>query len=822
MAYQLTSLALVMYDHKKIESKWQKFWEKEQSNRADDSSKKPKYYVLDMFPYPSGAGLHVGHPEGYTATDIISRYKRMNGFNVLHPMGWDAFGLPAENYAIKTGVDPETSTNSNIANFTKQIKALGFSYDWEREISTCSPEYYKWTQWFFLFLYNNGLAYKKEAPVNWCENDKTVLANEQVVQGKCERCGNEVIQKKLSQWFFKITDFIEDNGRTKGLLSGLDTIDWPDSTKISQRNWIGKSEGAEVEFGIENSKEKITVYTTRIDTLFSGTFMVLAPENELVNKITTPEQKKAVEKYIEDTKKKTDMQRTELNKDKNGVFTGAYAINPASGEKMPIWIADFVLITYGSGAVFADAHDERDFEMAKKYKIPLKVSIRPESDELWKKVQDLEECYPDDGILVNSGQFDGLTSKEARTKITEWLEKEGKAKKKTQYRLRDWLVSRQRYWGAPIPIVFDPEGKPHAVKEEHLPLMLPTDVDYRPKGTAPLGSSKEYVERAEKLYGKGWRFEIDTMDTFVCSSWYFFRYCDPKNESEFASKKLMKQWLPVDLYVGGAEHTVLHLLYSRFFTKALHKHGYTDFDEPFMKLRHQGLILGEDGEKMSKSRGNVINPDDVISKYGADALRLYEMFMGPFEQMKPWSMNGVEGVYRFLQKVWRLSEKNMVDTEMSAETANIVHKSIKKVEDDINGFSFNTAISQMMICVNELTKLDSLPREAFEILLKILSPFAPHIAEELWSNLGNKKSIFMESWPAFNAELAKDSEVEIAVQINGKLRGTFKASPEISQENALKQAKELESVSKYLDGVKIIKEIYIPSKIVSFVVRNEE
>ena len=822
-----TTNAPQIYHHIAIEKKWRENWEKRGAFKADDKdAKRPKFYVLDMFPYPSGSGLHVGHPEGYTATDILSRYYRMKGMNVLHPMGWDAFGLPAENYAIKTKIHPQKSTRDNIKVFTQQIRALGFSYDWEREISTCEPDYYKWTQWFFLFLYKNGLAYKKEAPVNWCESCKTVLANEQVVNGTCDRCHGTIIQKNLTQWFFKITDFIEDNfdAKTKrithGLLSGLNTIDWPSSTKIAQENWIGKSFGTEVDFKVESSDEKITVYTTRVDTLFSGTFLVIAPEHPLVPTLTIETQKGEVEDYIKKVKGRNELQRTDLSKEKTGVFSGSYAINPATGDKMPIWIADFVLMNYGTGAVFADAHDKRDFEMAKKFGIPLKVSLRPKDDVLWEKVKALEECFEGEGALVNSGQFDGLTSADARVAITEWLEKKGNARKMTNYRLRDWLVSRQRYWGAPIPIIYCDDCGEVAVPEKDLPVELPSDVDFMPTGKSPLIKSKTFHEVSCPKCGKkgeNVRREVDTMDTFVCSSWYFLRFMDPHNTKEFASTKLMKKWGPIDLYVGGAEHTVLHLLYSRFFTKALHKFGYIDFDEPFMKLRHQGLILGEDGEKMSKSQGNVINPNEIVEKFGADSLRMYEMFMGPFKDAKPWNTNGVIGIYRFLQKVWKLGEKKFIADDVNdLERAFILNNTLKKVAEDTEDFRFNTAISQMMIFVNELTTKGTTEDE-MEILLLILFPYAPHMCSELWEKCEFDGSIDRHAWPKWLLTLPE--EVEFAVQVNGKLRGTFKAGKDLSKEDAIATSKANENVSKFLTG-EIIKEIFVPGKLVNLVVKG--
>lgn len=813
-----------MYDPSKIEPKWQKYWSDNQTFKTEISDTKEKYYVLDMFPYPSGSGLHVGHPEGYTATDIISRYKRMMGYNVLHPMGWDAFGLPAENYAIKTKIHPKETTKNCINVFKPQIQSIGFSYDWDREISTSSPEYYKWTQWFFLFLYKNGLAYKKKAPVNWCETCKTVLANEQVIEGKCERCKDEVEQKKLNQWFFKITDFIEDselNGRkTDGLLTGLGKIDWPESTKLSQSNWIGKSFGSEVDFEIEGHDENLTVYTTRIDTIFSGTFMVLAPEHSLIAKLTTEENKSNVEKYIKETAKKNNLERTELSEGKTGVFTGSYAINPATGDKMPIWIAEFVIASYGSGAVFADAHDERDFVMAKTFDIPLKVSIRPKDDELWAKVQKFEECFSDEGVLVNSGQFNGLTSKEARDKITNWLAEKGSARKTIKYKLRDWLVSRQRYWGAPIPIIHCNDCGEVPVPEEDLPITLPDDVDFVPTGESPLHSSKSFQNVSCPKCNKPAKREADTMDTFVCSSWYMFRFADPKNEGEFTSAEALKNWCPVDLYVGGAEHTVLHLLYSRFFTKVLHRYGYTEFDEPFMKLRHQGMILGEDGEKMSKSRGNVINPDDVIKMYGADTLRIYEMFMGPFDAMKPWSTQSIEGGFRFLQKVWRLvEEKELIDKEPSDDINRLLHKTIKKVTEDIEEFRFNTAISQMMIFANELLKKKIIPKSVMGKLALIISPFAPHLGEEIWEYIGNSGTLAFEAWPMYNPELVIDSTFELVFSVNGKVRGKKEVPMDISKEDAISAAYNNEDIKRHTDGKEIIKEIYVPNKLVNIVVR---
>ncbi len=816
------------YNPKEIEPKWQQRWMENKHHKAvdladsTDAAIKPKMYCLDMFPYPSAQGLHVGHPEGYTATDIISRMKRMQGYNVLHPMGWDAFGLPAENYAIKTGVDPDTSTHQNINNFRRQIQALGLSYDWTREVDTSSPEYYRWTQWMFLQMVEHGLAYKKNARVNWCETCQTVLANEQVVDGNCERSKDPVVQKEMEQWFFNITDYADR------LLHDLDTIDWPEPIKLMQRNWIGRSEGTEVDFRIESSNDIVTVYTTRVDTLYSAAFLVLAPEHPLVKTVTALEQQPAVTKYVEASMRKTELDRT-ADKEKTGVFTGAYAVNPINDKKIPIWVGDFVLLTYGTGAVFGDAHDERDFEMAKKYGIPLTVTIRPVDDAQWKRVQQLEECYSDDGVLVNSGEYNGLSSAQARQKITAALETINAGRRKINYKLRDWLISRQRYWGAPIPIVYDPDGKPHPVKEEQLPLLLPTDVDYLPKGTSPLGTSKEYAARAEELYGKGWRFEVDTMDTFVCSSWYYLRYCDPHNNIVFADQKKLAYWLPINLYVGGAEHAVLHLLYARFFHKALQDFGYIPQSvgpEPFASLRNQGMILGEDHQKMSKSAGNVINPDEIISQYGADTMRLYEMFMGPFEDTKPWDTHSIIGMRRFIERVWKLViavGEVSTDKEMDEATQRQMHKTTKQVTADIEGFHFNTAISALMVFSNHLTARSQSegsgrpPRAGVERLLVLFAPFAPHVAEELWEMLGHTTSIGLEPWPTYDEALTTDSMVTIGVQVNGKIRGTIELSPAAPQEEASTAAQAEQNVRRHLEGKTIRKIVYVPGKIVNII-----
>jgi len=803
------------YNHKNVEIQAQKLWEETDAFRADDNSQKPKFYALDMFPYPSGAGLHVGHPEGYTATDIVARYKRMNGFEVLHPMGWDSFGLPAENYAIKVGIPPAHSTTDNINNFRRQIKSLGFSYDWEREIATSAPEYYKWTQWIFLKLYERGLAYKKKAKVNWCDGCQTVLANEQVVDGKCDRSGDVVIQKDLEQWFFKITDYAEE------LLTGLDNLDWPEPIKQIQRNWIGRSSGAEIDFSLVDSEEKIKIFTTRPDTIYGATYIVLSPEHELVEHLRDKiENIAAVEDYIKTAAKKSDLERTDLNKDKNGVeLQGVKAVNPANGEGIPIFIADYVLATYGTGAIMAvPAHDERDFAFAKKYNIEIKQVIQPnEADEkLWKMTK--QEFYIGAGRLKNSGEFDGMKSWESIKKITEKVGGE----LKTQYRLRDWLVSRQRYWGAPIPIVYDKDDKVNLVKFEHLPLELPTDVEFKPHGTSPLGSSQEYKERAEKMYGVGAHFEIDTMDTFVCSSWYYLRYCDPYNQQQIFTKEKIAHWLPVDLYVGGAEHAVLHLLYARFLTKAFRDMGLVDFDEPFIKLRNQGMILAEDGRKMSKSLGNVINPDEVVEEYGADTFRLYEMFMGPLEDAKPWSTQNIIGIRRFLEKLWLVTAEwlaNNKPNNESTELKTLLHKTIKKVTDDIDDMRFNTAISALMVLVNTLAKEKSFSSETLEILFKILSPFAPHISQQLWQLMGHDDLIMQAQWPVYDNDQLVVENVQIAVQVNGKLRSTIVINIDATDNEVVALAKQDENIIKHLANKEIVKIIYVKNRLLNIVIK---
>ncbi len=945
------------YEPQKIEAKWQKVWDRK--GHPKPKGKKGKYYILDMFPYPSGDGLHVGHVENFTATDIYARFKRFQGYEVLHPMGWDAFGLPAENFAIKTQIHPSKKTKESIKNFTRQIKSVGLSYDWDREINTSSPEYYKWTQWMFLFLYKNGLAYKKKAKVNWCPSCQTVLANEQVVDGKCERSGDVVIQKDLEQWFFKITDFIEDTKtktgkKVSGLISGLNKIDWPESTKAAQKNWIGRSEGTEVVFYVTDSEEEVKVFTTRLDTIFGCSYVVIAPEHPLITTLASEiKNLDEVKKYLAVAKKKTDLERTELNKNKTGVILkGVEVAHPFTGKRLSVYVADYVLGTYGTGAVMGvPAHDERDGAFAKKYGLDVMTVIEPvtgepkkneqyrrsivalvenkatgkflsinwgeklggnlfigggleegedvvktalreikeetgyknvvlvdqsetvhhhyfaasknvartidatglyfqlldetqvkqklEKDEQgkfqveWLSKKEVEErvvdplhrylfekfinekIYTTDGILTDSGEFSGLTSFEAREKMAAWLRKEGLGKKVVNYRLRDWLVSRQRYWGAPIPIIYCEHCGAVPVPEKDLPVKLPTDVDFRPTGESPLVRSKSFHKVKCPKCKKPARREVDTMDTFVCSSWYFLRFADPKNVKAFASKKALEKYLPVDFYMGGAEHTVLHLLYARFFTKALMKHGYLGFDEPFMKLRHQGTILAHDGQKMSKSKGNVVNPDQVVAEFGADSLRLYEMFMGPLEDMKAWKTESIIGLTRFLEKVWKLKAKLGKQADKNLESS--LHKTIKKVTEDTEELKFNTAISSLMILVNEMDKTEKVSVSQYKTLLILLSPFAPHITEELWSQLSEKKSIFLAPWPKYDAKKIVAETMTIAVQVNGKVRLVLSVEADTNEATVKELALADAKAQTHIAGKTVRKVIYIPGKIVSIV-----
>ena len=794
------------YDFKYIENKWQEYWEKNKTFYTDvwDFSK-PKYYALDMFPYPSGQGLHVGHPEGYTATDIMSRMKRMQGYNVLHPMGWDAFGLPAEQYAIKTGNHPAKFTEQNIATFKRQLKMLGFSFDWDKEISTCDPNYYKWTQWIFKNLYNDGLAKLIEMPVNWCEGLGCVLSNDEVIDGKSERGGFPVVRKNMKQWVLDIPKYAET------LLNNLDELDWPESTKEIQKNWIGKSEGAEVTFKVDGFDDvTFTVFTTRPDTLFGATYCVLSPELELVNKITTEEQKAQIEEYKKLAASKSDLERTELNKEKTGVFTGSYAINPVNNEKIPIWISDYVLATYGTGCIMAvPAHDQRDYEFATKYNIKIVQVL--EGGDISK------QAYTEDGIHINSEFLNGLNKQDAIDKIITWLEDNKIGTRKVNYKLREWIFARQRYWGEPIPIVFVGDEM-KAISDEELPLILPELEDYSPSksGASPLDKATEWVNT--EYDGKKARRETSTMPGAAGSSWYFLRYIDPKNESEFANKELLKHWLPVDLYMGGPEHAVGHLLYSRFWNNYLYNKGLVPVKEPFACLRHQGMILGSNGEKMSKSKGNVINPDDMVKEYGADSLRMYEMFMGPIDSAKPWDPNGIEGSKKFLDKVWRLyTESGKIKDEKNDNIEKAYHYTVKKVTNDYETMNFNTAISQMMIFINSVNKEDTLPKEYAEGFLKLLNPVAPHITEELWSVLGHNNTISYEKWPEYDEAKTINDEIDLPIQINGKLKANISIA--LDEDESLIKEKVHEAIASKLEGKSIIKEIYVKNRIYNIVVK---
>ena len=794
------------YNFNEIEKKWQNYWEENKTFYTDvwDFSK-PKFYALDMFPYPSGQGLHVGHPEGYTATDIMSRMKRMQGYNVLHPMGWDAFGLPAEQYAIQTGNHPDGFTKQNIITFKRQLKMLGLSFDWDKEISTCDPDYYKWTQWIFKQLYEDGLAKLVEMPVNWCEELGCVLSNDEVIDGKSERGGFPVVRKNMKQWVLDIPKYADV------LLDGLEDIDWPESTKEIQRNWIGRSEGAEVKFKVANSNElEFTVFTTRPDTLFGATYCVLAPELDLVNEITTPEQKQVVEEYKKLAASKSDLERTELNKDKTGVFTGSYAINPANGKEIPIWISDYVLSTYGTGCIMAvPAHDQRDYEFATKFGIEI-IPVLEGGDVS-------KEAFVGDGLHINSDFLNGLNKEDGIQKMISWLEENNIGTKKVNYKLREWIFARQRYWGEPIPIVYlDDEMK--ALADTELPLVLPELDDYAPSksGASPLDKATDWINTT--FEGKQARRETSTMPGSAGSSWYFLRYIYPKNNDEFASKKLLEYWLPVDLYVGGPEHAVGHLLYSRFWNNYLYNKGYVPVKEPFAKLRHQGMILGTNGEKMSKSKGNVINPDDMVNQYGADSLRVYEMFMGPIESAKPWDPNGIEGSKKFLDRVWRLyTESNKISDSQNKNLERVYHYTVKKVTNDYETMNFNTAISQMMIFVNSVNKENVFPKEYAEGFLKLLNPIAPHITEELWSILGNNNTISYEKWPEYDEEKTIENTITLPIQFNGKLKATVEIN--LDEDEASIKEKVHEAIDSKLDGKTIVKEIYVKNKIYNIVVK---
>ncbi len=799
------------YNFSEIEPKWQKVWDEQKTFKAVKDNSKPKYYVLDMFPYPSGAGLHVGHPEGYTATDIMARYKRMKGFNVLHPMGWDSFGLPAENHAMKTGTHPNITTQENIKTFTRQLKSLGFSYDWDREIATSNVDYYRWTQWIFVQLYNKGLAYESHMMVNWCPNLKTVLANEEVINGLSEVGGHPVIRKPMKQWMLRITQYAER------LIEDLDLLDWPESVKEMQRVWVGKSEGATIKFSVDGSSEEIEVFTSRPDTLFGATYMVLAPEHALVDKITTAAQKQTIADYRLVTEKKSDLERTELNKDKTGAFTGAYALNPTNNKKIPVYIADYVLNTYGTGAIMSvPAHDERDWEFAKKFNLEIVEVVKGGNVD--------EAAFSEDGEHVNSDFLNGLNKVEAIAKMILWLEEKNLGTKKINYKLRDWLFSRQRYWGEPFPILKFEDGTVRCLDADELPLALPEVEKYEPAGTgeSPLATIDEWVNIIDPKTGKKARRETNTMPQWAGSCWYYLRFCDPKNANAPWDSEIEKYWMPVDLYVGGAEHAVLHLLYSRFWHKVLYDLGLVTTKEPFHKLVNQGMILGEDGEKMSKSRGNVINPDSVVKEYGADTLRIYEIFMGPLEKTKPWSMNGVKGVYGFISKAYRLlaDPTSYATGAEDPETLKLLHKTIKKVTSDIEEMKFNTAVSQMMIFTNHITKMKKVTKETAEKFALILAPFAPHAAEEIWTVCGHTKTLTHETWPSFDEALAKDDMITMAVQINGKTRATIDVAADISKEDFMSLAKQDEKVAKYLATGTLVKEIYVPGKICNLVIKE--
>ncbi len=838
------------YRFGRIEKKWQGFWEQNKTFKAPDcDTSRPKYYVLDMFPYPSGQGLHVGHPLSYTASDIVARYKRMKGFNVLHPFGWDAFGLPAEQYAIQTGTHPAQTTQKNIDNMRRQIKSLGFSYDWDREVDTTEPNYYKWTQWIFLKFFNSffdenkqkakpidelpipdglteeqkrrytdehRLAYEAHAPVNWCPELGTVLANEEVIGGLSERGGHPVIRKPMRQWMLRITKYCER------LLAGLDDLDWPESIKKLQKDWIGKSIGADVDFKVDGHDETIGVFTTRPDTLFGATYMVMAPEHPLVDIITMDEHKEAIEKYRQLTQQKSDLDRTDLAKEKTGQFIGVYAINPVNDEKIPIWVSDYVLISYGTGAIMSvPAHDERDFEFATKFNLPIIPVVQPP------KEYQGQPCYIGDGTAINSGEFTGLSTAEFKEKVTAWLKERGQGKKAINYKLHDWLFSRQRYWGEPFPIVHTQDGRILALDENELPLELPEVEDYKPTGTGepPLSNAADWVNITLPDGTKA-RRETNTMPQWAGSCWYYLRYIDAVNDQAPCDLEKEQYWMPVDLYIGGAEHAVLHLLYSRFWHMLLYDLGYVSTPEPYLKLINQGMILGEDSQKMSKSRGNVINPDKVVTDYGADSMRLYEMFMGPLEATKPWNTQGVEGVHRFLQRAWRMIVDNDGDLSGSIddtlpgkdESWRLLHQTIKKVGDDIETFGFNTAISQMMIFVNHLGKEPVRCKSVVEKFVKILSPFAPHIAEELWQKLGHDDTLAYESWPEYDPELVKEKEIELAVQVMGKIKDRIVVGADATEEQIKEKALSSEKVIAALAGKEPKKIIVIKSRLVNIVV----
>jgi leucyl-tRNA synthetase len=803
------------YPFDSIEKKWQDYWDKDKTFCVFEDPKIPKEkrrYVLDMFPYPSSAGLHVGHPEGYTATDIYCRYLKMNGYHVLHPMGFDSFGLPAENYAIKTGTHPKLSTENNIKRFEIQIKSLGFCYDWDRMVCTHDESYYKWTQWIFLKIWEKGLAFEDEVPINWCPSCLTGLANEEVKDGKCERCHTPVERRNLRQWILKITAYADK------LLADLDKLEWSEALKLMQRNWIGRSEGANVTFNLHDGKNSIDVYTTRPDTLFGATYMVLAPEHKLVKEITSSDRKKDVDDYILKSKMKSDLERTDLAKEKTGVFTGAYAVNPVNGQKIPVWISDYILISYGTGAIMAvPAHDERDFEFAKKYDLPIIQVVSKDG-----KAHEVNQALIEDGFAINSGRFTGLSTPEFKKKITEWLQEEGLGKKAINYKLRDWIFSRQRYWGEPIPLVHCKQCGIVPVPYAELPLKLPEVQSYKPTGTgeSPLAEITEWVNVKCPQCGGPAKRETNTMPQWAGSCWYYLRYLDPHNDREFASKDKIDYWMPIDLYVGGAEHAVLHLLYARFWHKVLFDIGVVNTDEPFMRLINQGMILGEGGVKMSKSLGNVINPDDIVKQYGADSMRLYEMFMGPLEVSKPWSTRGIVGIKRFLDKIWKVSEKKLTRDNPKESLLKLLHKTIKKVTNDTNSLCFNTAISQMMIYIGELNQEESIPEILWKSFVLLLSPYVPHLAEELWEKLGNKGSVSKESWPIWDETLTKEDMITLVCQVNGKIRDKIDVPVGLDDARMKEEVLKLEKVQKYIEGKEVIKFIVVPNKLVNIVIKG--
>ena len=804
------------YNHKSIEQKWQKYWDENEIFKTDDFLDKPKYYILDMYPYPSGSGLHVGHPLGYIATDILARYKRHQGYNVLHPMGWDAFGLPAEQYAIKTGTHPSVTTKENINNFKRQIKMLGFSYDWTREINTTDPGYVKWTQWIFIQLYNKGLAYEAEVPVNWCPELKAVLANEEVIDGKSDIGGHPVLRVPMRQWMLRITKYAES------LLSGLDDVDWPHSIKELQRNWIGRSEGTKVLFELPSISKHLEVFTTRHDTLFGATYIVIAPEHPLVEDLLIEDQRTLVKQYIEETSKKSDLDRTELNKEKNGVFLGSYAINPANGKEIPIWISDYVIMGYGTGAIMAvPGEDERDWEFATKYDLPIIRTVEPSKDFSG-------GAYTGDGPAINSEFLNGLYIDEAKEKMASWLEDNKKGERTVQYKLRDWLFSRQRYWGEPIPIIHK-DGKPQALKESDLPLELPDIEKYEPSGTgeSPLSNIKNWVEVKDDSDNIIALRETNTMPQWAGSCWYYLRYLDPSNDEKAWDSEKEKYWMPVDLYIGGAEHAVLHLLYSRFWHHVLFDLGLVSTKEPFKKLFNQGMILGQDGSKMSKSRGNVINPDETVETYGSDSMRIYEMFMGPLDKAKPWSTTGLQGCSRFIKKLWSILvdnegvlSSNITEKKDGKETLQALNMMIKKISDNLDQMQFNTCVSEFMIFTNHIQKLDSINIDTIRSFIIIMNPFMPHLAQELWELIGETNELTYQAWPDYDKDLAISDEIVIPIQINGKRRSEILISANESESEVISKAKSDDKIASYLKNTTIIKEIYIKGKILNIVIKQ--